>query len=146
MPWYGVQGVLAPELALTHHATSWDGWHGLTNLRWLVLLTILLALALVWLQATQRAPALPVTFSMIVTVVSFVTTVALILHFLIDTPGSADLINRKYGGFVGLVASAVMFYGGYLSLRQEGLSERDARTDIPTVSLRDAPPREPAHS
>ena len=146
MPWYGVQSVLAPELAISGHPTSWDGWNGLSHLRYLVLITILLGLALVWLQATRRAPALPVTFSMIVGVFSLITTVALIWRVLIDTPGLATLIERKYGGFIGIAASAVMFYGAYLSLRKEGLSERDARTDIPTISLRDAPPREPAHS
>jgi hypothetical protein len=136
MPWYAVKGVLAPELALTHHATSWTGWQGLSHLRWLVLITILVAAALVWLQATRRSPAWPVTFSVLVSVFAFVTTLALLYRVVISTPDVATLVDRKYGGFVGLAASAVMVYGGYLSMRREGLAPGDARTEIETISLR----------
>jgi hypothetical protein len=83
---------------------------------------------------------------MIVTVLGLVTTVALIYRVLIDTPGAASHLERRYGGFVGLAASALMFYAGYLSMRREGVSERDEHKQIETVSLRDAPPRQPAHS
>ncbi len=44
LPWYGLESPLGPTAATLGQPTSWDGWHGLTNLRWLVLVTILVAL------------------------------------------------------------------------------------------------------
>jgi hypothetical protein len=83
---------------------------------------------------------------MIATVFGLITTVALIVRVLIDTPSAASLLHRRYGAFVGLAAAVVIVYGGYRSMREEGVAERDERKDIETVSLRDAPPREHAHS
>ena len=138
MPWYGVKSPLAPTAA-GFGPTSWDGWHGLTNVRWLVLVTILLALALVWLQATRRAPALPVTFGVIVMVIGVVTTLALIYRVLIDVPGGSSIVERKAGGFVGLIATIAVFCGAYLSIRQEGLAPRDENTEVELVSLPGTP-------
>src|SRR5690242_1692527 len=72
-PWYGVT-VTTGQLGAS---TSWDGWHGLQIVRWLVLVTVLVALALVWFQATRRSPAIPVSFSVMVTVVGLLNVVAL---------------------------------------------------------------------
>jgi hypothetical protein len=119
LPWYG----------------SRNGWHGLETLRWLVLLTVLVALALVWFQATRRAPAIPVSFSAIVTVVGLLNLIALIYRVLINQPGSDDLASLEAGAYVGLVAAIAIVYGGYLSMREEGISERDAPGEIETVSL-----------
>jgi hypothetical protein len=143
-PWYGVKGPLGPTAASLGRSTSWDGWHGLTNLRWLVVITILVALALVWLQATRRAPALPVTFGVIVMVLGLVTTVALIYRVLIDVPGASSIVERKAGGFVGLVASIAIFSGAYLSIREEGLAPQDEHTEVELVSLPGTPAAMPA--
>jgi hypothetical protein len=100
-----------------------------------VLITILVALALVWLQATRRAPALPVTFGVIVMVLGLITTLALIYRVLIDVPGSSDTVERNAGGFIGLAASIAIWCGGYLSIREEGVAPRDERTDVEFVPL-----------
>lgn len=136
LPWYGVRSPFGPTAASLGASTSFTGWNSLSHLRWLVLITILLALALVWLQATRPAPALPASVSVIMTVVALITSLALIYRVLINVPGSNSIVDRKAGGFVGLLAAIAIFYGGYASLREEGLPERDARTEIETVPLR----------
>src|SRR5262249_38081062 len=68
--------VLVVSLFVPWYA-SLNGWHGLENLRWLVLVTVLVALALVWFQATRRSPAVPVTFSAMVIVVGLLNLIAL---------------------------------------------------------------------
>jgi Mn2+/Fe2+ NRAMP family transporter len=133
LPVYGVTSTFAPTLASESQPTSFDGWHSLLHLRWLVLVTILVAFALVWFQSTRRAPAIPVTCSVLVTVFSLLTALALFWRVLIDPPGG--YLEVRYGGYVALVASLAMFYGGYLSMREEGLPARDARTDVETVRL-----------
>jgi hypothetical protein len=136
LPWYGIKAPFGPTAATLPGAhRSVDGWHGLAHLRWLVLVTIVLALALVWRQAAGRAPALPVSISVILTVVGLLNLVALIYRVLINVPGSDSLVERKPGGFIGLVAAIAVLYGAYRSLREEGLSPGDARTEVETVHL-----------
>jgi hypothetical protein len=134
LPFYGVSGTFAPTLASEGQATTFDGWDGLLHLRWLVLVAVVAGLALVFVQATRRAPAIPVTFALLVILLALATAVGLLWRVVIDPPGG-DL-DVRWGGYVALAASLAMFYGGYRSLRQEGLLEHDARTDIETVRLR----------
>ena len=135
MPWYGVKSPLGPTVASLGGSTSWDGWNGLTNVRWLVLITILVALALLWLQATRRAPALPVTFGVILTVLGFVTTLALLYRVVLDVPGASSVVERRVGGFVGIAAAIALCAGAYLSMREEGVAPRDEQTEVERVPL-----------
>jgi hypothetical protein len=84
----------------------------------------------------MRAPALPVTASVVLSVLGLVVVLALIWRVLIDPPGSP--LDERYGAYVSLVAAVAMLYGDFLSLREEGLADADARTDIETVRLRSA--------
>ncbi len=111
---------------------SLDGWHGLTHLRWLVLVTIILALALVWLQATLRAPALPVTVSLFAMLVGGLTVLALLYRVVLDPPGGMSV---DAGAYLGLLATVVITYGSYKSVRTEGIDVRDAPGEIDTVAL-----------
>lgn len=113
-----------------------DGWHGVSHLRWLLLVTVIAALALFLLQATRRAPALPSTFSLLVTLLGGASAAWLIFRVAIDPPG-----GRLAGGWVGLVAAAALTWGAFRSLKMEGISPTDAPAHIPTVRL--APPEAP---
>jgi len=139
LSWYGLKTRLAPTAAQLGVATSVSGWTGLTHVRWLVLVTLLAALALVFFQATRRAPAIPVSFSVIVTVLGIVTVIALIYRVLINTPGPDQLVELRAGAYVGLLSALALSYGGYLSMREEGIAERDAPQEIETLRLEDLP-------
>jgi hypothetical protein len=116
------------------------GWDGLTNVRWLILVTVACGLLLVFLQASRKAPALPVSFSVIVTVLAVLTVLALIYRVLINEPGPDGYVDQQVGAFVGLVSSIALVYGGYASMRQEGIAPRDAPAlaDIEVVRLSSA--------
>jgi cytochrome bd-type quinol oxidase subunit 2 len=105
---------------------SHSGWHALTDLRWLLVVTIIAAVALVVVQTTRRAPAVPVTMSLVVMLLGIVTVVALIYRVLISAPP-----HQEAGAYVGLLSAVGIAVGGYLSLRQEGVARRDERRDIP---------------
>jgi hypothetical protein len=107
-----------------------NGWNGVSHLRWLLLVTVLASLALFLLQATRRAPALPVTFSLFVTLLGGLSVVWLLVRVVIDPPA-----GRNAGGWIGLIAAAVLTWGAYRSLRMEGISPTDAPAHIPTVQL-----------
>jgi hypothetical protein len=136
LKWYGVGGVVGAFAARAGISASVNGWHALTILRWLMLLTIIAALALAYLQASQPSPALPVSASVIVTVLGALLTILLIYRVLINEPGPDNLVDPKPGAFIGLLSAVGITYGGYASLREEGLSIRDARTEVETALLR----------
>jgi hypothetical protein len=131
LKWYGPSasrpGVGAPP--------SVNGWNGLSHLRWLILLTVVCGLALVYFQTTRRAPAVPVSFSVIAFVFGLLSSLALIYRVLINQPGPDSLIESKGGAFVGLVSALVLTWGAYLSMRQEGTLERDGPGEIEVVRL-----------
>jgi hypothetical protein len=115
--WYG-----------TGNGGSRTGWQALTDLRWLLLVTIIAAVGLVSAQASRRAPAIPVTMSLVVMLLGLVTVVALIYRVLINAAP-----HQQTAAYLGLVWALGIAWGGYLSLRHEGIARRDERRDIPTV-------------
>jgi uncharacterized membrane protein AbrB (regulator of aidB expression) len=117
--WYGAGGGTG---------ASQTGWQALTDLRWLVLVTILAAVGLVFAQATRRAPAIPVTMSLVVMLVAIVCAVALIYRVLINPPAHEQAL-----AYLGLLSALGIAFGGYLSLRQEGIARRDEPRDIRIV-------------
>lgn len=117
--WYG---------AGSGNGGSRTGWEALTDLHWLLLVTIVAAVALVVVQASCRAPALPVTMSLVVMLLGIVTVLALIYRVLISPPP-----HQEVGAWLGLLGALGIMVGGYLSLRQEGIARRDERRDIPIV-------------
>jgi hypothetical protein len=136
LPWYGPSGSADAAAGTSPGSTSLNAWHSLTTVRWLMLLTILAVLSLVFFQATRRAPALPVSLSVITTVLGGLTVLALIYRLLINVPGSDSGLDARTGAFLGLVSACAIAIGAFASLREEGLSPRDAPTTIPTVGLR----------
>jgi hypothetical protein len=111
-----------------HGGRSRTGWAALTNLHWLLAVTIAAAFGLMLTQLIRRAPAVPVTMSMIVTVLGLISVLALIYRVLINPPA-----HEQGGAFLGLASAIALAYGGYLSLRQEGIARRDGPRDIPVV-------------
>ena len=137
LTWYGLTPQLQSAATTLGSSTSINGWDALTNARWLMLLTVACGLALVYLQAARRAPAIPVTLSVIVTVLGVLTMLVLVYRVLINEPGSDAVVDQKAGAFVGLASAIAIAVGGYLSMRDEGIADKDA-PDLETVSLGNA--------
>ncbi len=95
-------------------------------------MTIVAALALTYFQAAREGPGIPVTLSIIVTVLGLLSTVALIYRVLINTP--APTLDQRPGAYLGLVATAGIAYGGFRSLREEGGAD-PAVLEIETIRL-----------
>jgi cytochrome bd-type quinol oxidase subunit 2 len=117
--WYGTSGGTGG---------SQTGWQALTDLRWLLLVTIVAAVGLVFAQTNRRAPAIPVTMSLIVMLLGIVCVVALIYRVLINPPP-----HQEASAYLGLLSALGIAVGGYISLRQEGIARRDEPRDIPIV-------------
>lgn len=118
----------------SHPPRAQTGWQALTDLRWLIAVTIAFALALTITQITRRAPAVPVALSVIVTVLGLITVLALVYRVLIDAPAHEQVL-----AYLGLLSALVLAYGGYRSLRQEGIAPEDGPPDIPVIRPGGAP-------
>jgi hypothetical protein len=95
-----------------------------------MLVTIVVAFALLLSQAACRAPAIPVTLSVFAALLGGLTTLWLFVRVVIDPPG-----GREFGGWLGLIAAAAITYGGYASARLEGTLPEDTQSEVPTVTL-----------
>lgn len=129
----GVGGVLLLVFLVAgkwygHGSQTSTGWEALTVLRWLLVVTIAAAFALVFAQVSRRAPAVPVTLSLIVTVLGAITVLALVYRVLINPPA-----HEQAGAFLGLLSAIGLAYGGFLSMREEGIAARDAPREIPVI-------------
>lgn len=130
--WYSVSGASGASGA------SATGWEALTVLRWLILVTVAVALALAWFQVTRRAPALPSSLSVIATVLGTITTLTLIWRVLISLPGPDGpfrSIGADAGAYIGLVSAVVLAAGALWSLREEDPPDPARNEAIPVVPL-----------
>ena len=94
------------------HTTA-TAWTSYPTLRWPIMVTAVLGLLLGYVQASREAPALPVSLDVILVTLAALTTLLLLIR-LLTGDGSPQL-----GGFAGLVASATLTAGAFMSLRQE---------------------------
>jgi hypothetical protein len=116
--WYG-SGPFSP--------TAVTGWQALIHLRWLMLLTILSAFALVLIVAFTRSPLLRAALSTTVTVLSLATLLWLGYRVFISIPP-----GEKPAAYVGVACAAAILLGGCLSLYETWLSTDDAADNDPT--------------
>lgn len=130
LPWYQLtltSGGAGPKYFVPQQV---DGWHGLAAGHWVLLATVVLALAAAFFQAQRRAPAVPLTVALLASLLGGVSVIWLVVRVIIDPPG-----GRGIGGWIGLIAAAAVTYGGYASLRLEGINPADAPVEIPTIEL-----------
>lgn len=130
LPWYGYAGVPS--------APSISGWDEFIHLRWLILVTIIAGLGLAVAQAACRAPAIPVTLSVVATVLATLTSLWLIYRVLISVPGSDGLLVQKPAAYVGLASAVAVTVGAFLSMRQENRPDPARNAEIPTITLDEA--------
>jgi hypothetical protein len=135
LSWYGLTGPAQRSAEALGVATTVSGWDALTDLRWLILVTVVTALALTCAQGAYRAPAFPVGLSVIVTVLGALSSVALVYRVLIDVPGPAALVGARAGAYLGLVSALALTAGAFLSLREEDRPDQARNAAIETVSI-----------
>ena len=123
--WYGAR---IPGVA------SLDGFHSLTGLRWLVLITLAVAFALVFLQGAQ-APALPAAQRVRHRSRRADVTVDNLPRADL-TPSSTGPYKQTAAAYIGLASVLVLTYSGYRSMREEDKPESG-----PQRGDRDRPPR-----
>jgi hypothetical protein len=121
--WYGVAGVPDPSAARPAVTRAESGWVGLSLIRWVVLVTAVVAIGSVILHASQRRHGTKTDTSRLVAGLGSLTSLLLIYRVLIVLPSGAKVIDQKLGAVLGLVGALGIALGGY-----ESIAEHHART------------------
>jgi hypothetical protein len=114
LPWYSI----APGTA--------SAWESLAALDVLLALAASTGVALLLITATQSVPAVPVAFSVFVTLAGM-GAVILVLARLLSLPEGAEA--REWGVWLALAASIGQVVGGLVAMRDERLSPPGRHTD-----------------
>ena len=129
--WFGVKVSDVNGFSGTISGEGGSAWDALELIRFVLLLTVIAALVLVGLRLSDSAYEPAVPMSTVVTVLG-VISVLLILFRIIDPPTFASFggvsveATRSLGIFLGLIAAGGVAYGGYSTMREEGVTFGDA--------------------
>ncbi len=107
-------------------SSSTNAWHSLSDTRWLLLATILAALALVLAAAGGRELPSPISPAAVLAALAAVTAV-FVLYRILDHPhtsatfGSVSVTyGAQLGLYLGFIACLVIVYGAVVELREGG--------------------------
>jgi hypothetical protein len=117
--WYGVDQIPTQAGSRGASPLAETGWEGLTGIRWLVLLTVVLALAAVAAHAGRPARQTIAAVRLALLVLSSATAVALIIRVLIDLPASDRVVDQKLGAVLGMIASLGVVLGAVAAVREQ---------------------------
>ena len=114
--WYGVAGIPGRS---SQSVSAEDAWNGLSVIRWLMMLTILSALASLAIHV--RPVSRPVVAAARLTVLTLgtVTFVAVAWRVLIALPTPYRVVDQKLGAFMGVISALGIALGGYQSVREQ---------------------------
>jgi hypothetical protein len=133
--WYG--GSASSSVDGVSFSASANGWHTFTNSRWIWIITIIVALAAVAIDAGALKLNSPVQLGVLVAGLGALSAI-LILYRILDHPSAGTSgtiagvhysasVGIKIGIWLGLIAALGLTYGGYLAMQDEGTSLTDVR-------------------
>ncbi len=119
LAWYGVDGIPGRQRHGTAVVGTVTGWQGLPGLRWLILLTVLVALGALAAPAAHISRQAVAGFRLATLVLGCATALALIIRVLIDLPAPDRVVDQKLGALVGMLASLGVAYGAVEAIREQ---------------------------
>mgnify|MGYP003701452949 FL=1 len=135
LEWYGKVGV--PQLRRSGLTEAENAWNALTLVRWLMLLSILVALGSVVLHASQRGHGTRTATGAPVWALGTLSALSVGYRVLVDPPNSSSVADVKLGAFLGLLVTVGLALGGLESFREE----RAHRDEVVQRSRRARAPR-----
>jgi hypothetical protein len=116
--WFGFD-TPGNELGISIDA-SFNAWQSFDFIDLVLLVTVLVTLGTVLAKASDRDVDFPL--AAVVAALGGLSTL-LVLYRIIDPPAELD---REWAVFLGLILSALVAYGGYRAMQEEGSSFADA--------------------
>ena len=129
--WFGYK--VAGGFGISGATAGRNAWGAFSFIDIVLFITAVAAIALAYTSASGTAVSLPVAMSAIVAGLG-ILSVVLVLFRIISPPdlsvggisaGDAVDTTRKFGVFLGLIATAGIAYGGYAAMQEEGTSFGD---------------------
>jgi hypothetical protein len=107
--WYGVVGIPGRSQI----STAENAWNALTVTRWLMLLTIFVALGSLILHASQRDHGAITNTSGAIAILGTLTACVLTYRVLINPPSPATIVDQKLGAYLGVLSAIAIALGGF---------------------------------
>jgi hypothetical protein len=118
--WFGAPDEIEALGSAVGVDTSANAWQSFDFIDLILLATVIVAIGAAVAKASANRIDFPL--STVVTVLGALSTI-LVLYRIIDPPGDAD---RKFGVFLGVILAALLTYGGWLAMQEEGTTFQDA--------------------
>jgi hypothetical protein len=134
--WYGVAGVPDPTFARPAVSGTETGWDGLTDIRWVVVLTAIVAVGAVALKLSQREHGRQTDATRVVAGLGALCSALLVYRVLIVLPSPDKVIDQKLGALLGLGCALGIALGGHESI----LERRERPVAISHRRRRPTPP------
>jgi hypothetical protein len=123
--WYGIGGAAGNILSAANVDTTVNAWKAFDFIDLVLFVTAVVAIGAAVLAASGRSVALPVAASVVVTVLGIVVAL-LVLYRILNQPGPNDVVDVKFGAYLGFLVCLGIAVGGFLSMADEGTSLGDA--------------------
>jgi hypothetical protein len=150
--WFGVEVSGVGGFSGSVPGGGGNAWDALDFIPIILLITVVAALVLVGLRLTDSAYEPPMPMSTIVTVLG-VVSVVLIAFRIIFPPSFGDFggvsvdATLSLGIFLGLIAAGGIAFGGYSTMKEEGITFGDAADRLSSGGPGGpTPPQPPQHS
>jgi hypothetical protein len=138
--WYGIGGAAGNILSAANVDTTVNAWKAFDFIDIVLFVTALVAIGAAVLAASGRSVALPVAASVVVTVLGIIVAL-LVLYRIINQPGPNDVVDVKFGAYLGFLLCLGIAGGGFLSMADEGAAVGGAgRTTAAAPPPQPAPP------
>jgi hypothetical protein len=124
--WFGVDGLPTARGA---NVRAEDAWNGMSDVRWLMLLTVIVVLGSLALHIAQRGHGAKTDTSVPVAALATLTAGLLVYRVLIDLPDPNSVVDQKLGALGGLACAlglAVCSWETFRSLRRSRAADPTA--------------------
>ena len=118
--WFGAPEEVEALAGAVGVDTSANAWQSFGFIDLVLLATVAVAIGAAVAKGTGSRVDFPL--STVVTVLGALSTL-LVLYRILDPPSDAA---RKFGVFLGVILAAVLTYGGWLAMQEEGTTFQDA--------------------
>lgn len=144
--WFAYEPRFHATAAMLGQRASANGWQSFDAIGPLALIVCLAGLAIAWLTASRRSPALPAVITTLLAPVSLALALLVAVRVLLDHPvvhlaqaGGANVIQARASAYFGLGLSVAIFIGSYVALRRDGVAAEDGQAVIELVGVEDSP-------
>ena len=118
LKWFGIVVTPSPHASRSATPSAQNGWNALPSVRWVMILTIVVALGSVALHATQHTHGQKTDTSVAIMVLGSLTAGLLVYRVLIELPSPSLIVDQKLGAYLGLLAAVGIAFGGFESVRE----------------------------